>query len=465
MTATPWERFDYGPWDDTAVVPQSPPDEATRRAKDLPPTLLPVAGEGVVQRAAYDPAVKHHMRGMRLTEPQFASARTGEAWLSARRRALDLVLAAVAGSGWADHLVLRGSVLLKAWYGDAAREPGDLDFVVVPSTWALEDERTDALLDDIARAAEDLSRAGGGVLIDASGAVSGEIWTYDRVPGRRLVLPWTAPADGPDALPSGSVQLDFVFNETLPAPSVRTGIPRHDGGEPTVLTTAGPELSLAWKLLWLMTDMHPEAKDLYDAVLLAENCRLPYELLRRVLVTSEEYREGSEFDLVQVLEAASYVDWPEFRKDHPAFPVSEAACTTRLAVALAPVFPPAEEKLYARLAAAYASTTDTLREKHGNGGMAAVETWFCSRRLHSIEALIAVRGLLGGEECTWHAAADLLASFRYPDRNPGREQSGPFTGEWGGTPHLVAAWLEAAEAAEAAEAGEPAEAGEADGAS
>jgi hypothetical protein len=24
--------------------------------------------------------------------------------------------------------VLRGSILLKAWFGDAAREPGDLDF-------------------------------------------------------------------------------------------------------------------------------------------------------------------------------------------------------------------------------------------------------------------------------------------------------------------------------------------------
>ncbi|MEU1312099.1 nucleotidyl transferase AbiEii/AbiGii toxin family protein [Streptomyces cinnamoneus] len=450
MTATPWERFGYGPWDDTAVVPQSPPDEATRLSKDLPPTLLPVVGEGVVQRAAYDPAVNHHMRGMRLTEPQFASARTGEAWLSARRRALDLALAAVAGSGWADHLVLRGSVLLKAWYGDAAREPGDLDFVVVPSTWALEDERTDALLDDIARAAEDLSRAGGDVLIDASGAVSGEIWTYDRVPGRRLVLPWTAPADGPDALPSGSVQLDFVFNETLPAPSVRTAIPRHDGGEPTVLMTAGPELSLAWKLLWLMTDMHPEAKDLYDAVLLAENCRLPYELLRRVLLTSEEYHEGSEFHLVQVLEAASYVDWPEFRKDRPGFPVQEATCITRLAVALAPVFHPGEQGLYARLAAAFGAITDVLRDEYDNGGMAAVEAWFCARHVHGVEALVAVRGLLGDAECTWHAAADLLASFRHTDGRPGRKDIGPFMGEGCGAPHQVAAWLETAEAAEAA---------------
>jgi hypothetical protein len=44
--------------------------------------------------------------------------------------------------------------------------------------------------------------------------------------------------------------------------------------QPTVVRTAGRELSLAWKMLWLHADCAAEgwaqAKDLYDAVLLAE---------------------------------------------------------------------------------------------------------------------------------------------------------------------------------------------------
>jgi len=31
-------------------------------------------------------------------------------------------------------LILRGSVLLKTWLGTDAREPGDLDWVIVPAT-------------------------------------------------------------------------------------------------------------------------------------------------------------------------------------------------------------------------------------------------------------------------------------------------------------------------------------------
>jgi hypothetical protein len=50
----------------------------------------------------------------------------------------------ISTSPWNDHLVLRGSLLLKAWLGGAARDPGDIDFTVIPHTklisepWAAE---------------------------------------------------------------------------------------------------------------------------------------------------------------------------------------------------------------------------------------------------------------------------------------------------------------------------------------
>ena len=41
-------------------------------------------------------------------------------------------------------------------------------------------------------------------------------------------------------------------------------------------------MSLAWKLLWLHSDMHPRGKDLYDAMLLAESTSMPPGLLEAV---------------------------------------------------------------------------------------------------------------------------------------------------------------------------------------
>ncbi|MEU4212443.1 nucleotidyl transferase AbiEii/AbiGii toxin family protein [Streptomyces sp. NPDC026206] len=440
MTATPWERIPYGPWAETVVVPQVPPDASALTRKDLPATLRPVAGDGVVQHPVFDPSAGHHAMGMRLSEPRFADARTGEAWFEARRQALEHVLEAIAGSEWAGHLVLRGSMLLKAWFGDAAREPGDLDFVVVPDSWGLADDRTDAMLDGIARAAEVASCEGGAVRIDAAGAVSDAIWTYDRVPGRRLVLPW---APGAEGLPPGTVQLDFVFNEPLPVPAAPTEIPRRrPGHRPLVLRAATPELSLAWKLLWLVTDMYPEAKDLYDAVLLAESTHLSYDLLHPLLVASEEYpRDSGSIPLDHFVRAATQADWFEFAKDHPGLPArQETAYATRLTFALAPTFAPAEAGTYARLAAAFEHLTAQLRETVlTTSGMGSVGSWLVERSLPAVCAVVITRELLGRGTCSLQDAADVAASFRgarfgEPLYAPGSKY---------GDPHDIAARLEA----------------------
>ncbi|MFE4336806.1 nucleotidyl transferase AbiEii/AbiGii toxin family protein [Streptomyces sp. NPDC056831] len=147
--------------------------------------------------------------------------------------------------------MLRGSVLMATWFGGAAREPGDLDFLVVPQYWAMDGPRTSGLFDTIARDAAAVAR--GSLRIDAAGMVTEDIWTYDRVPGRRMLPPWTAPG-----VPGGTVQLDVVFNETLPAPAAVNELqPLADGPGCRVLA-ASPELSLAWKLLWLVTDAYPQ---------------------------------------------------------------------------------------------------------------------------------------------------------------------------------------------------------------
>ena len=47
---------------------------------------------------------------------------------------MEHLLRIVIESPWSDHLVLRGSLVLCGWLGDAAREPGDMDWIVRPKT-------------------------------------------------------------------------------------------------------------------------------------------------------------------------------------------------------------------------------------------------------------------------------------------------------------------------------------------
>lgn len=322
-----WDELKWGPWPEDAEVPQDRPDAGTRKRLGLPATLRPVPG--AVQRAVFDPALKHHAKAMRAGEPAFESAETGERWYAARRQAIDHVLAVIAGSEWVDNLVLRGSILLRAWYGHAAREPGDLDFVVVPRTWGIAEPRTHAMLDGIARQAE--ATAPEGLRMDARDAVAEDIWTYDRVPGRRLVLTWQA-----DGLPPGSVQLDFVFNELLPADPEPTHVPRLDGGPAARLMAATPELSLAWKVMWLLDDAYPQGKDLYDALLLAAHTSLRYRLLADAMVAGDPHRVRRLPTLEEV--AALDVDWEEFRKEYPLVGGTAEGNVQRLVVALTPTF-------------------------------------------------------------------------------------------------------------------------------
>ncbi|MFE7511885.1 nucleotidyl transferase AbiEii/AbiGii toxin family protein [Streptomyces sp. NPDC057540] len=321
------------PW--TPSIPDGPDStsepraEHARRKDERPRTLTAGIGEAAVRHRVFDPALKHFDEAYRPGDGVVEDPELLARWRAARRTALELVLAAVAGSPWADSLVLRGSMLMSAWFGDAARAPKDIDFVVVPDTWRIEEPRTRAMLDGIAAAAQRVAEDSGTALsISAAGAVSEYIWTYERVPGHRLVLPWRAPG-----LPGGQVQLDFVFHERLPTP------PRPTEVAGVRLRAADRELSLAWKLLWLSCDMYPQAKDLYDAVLLAESSALPRDLLETVLRAADEWPglPDEPLNLGMFETAVRDVDWNGFDEAHPDTPATRHALGTRLLAALAPV--------------------------------------------------------------------------------------------------------------------------------
>ncbi|MFE2109933.1 nucleotidyl transferase AbiEii/AbiGii toxin family protein [Kitasatospora sp. NPDC059463] len=392
-----WEDLDYGPWQGLSL-PGQPPSEDVREERDLPRSVLPIDDGAVHQQPVFDPALAGYTRALRPSEPAFTDPALAERWLAARREALNTVLSAVAASPWAQHLVLRGSVLLRAWYGEQAREPGDLDFVVQPTDWPLEDERTGRMLTELAAGAEALS---GAVRLHADRAVDDDIWTYGRVPGRRLVLPWTAPD-----LPGGTVQLDFVFTEHLPAAPEPCELPGVDG--PLLAATA--ELSLAWKILWLVSDSHPQGKDLYDAVLLSRTTGVSYALLREVFTRSEEHY--ARWPVLPRDIADAEVDWDEFAKDHPGFAEPVDDYPAELLAGLATTFGDRGE--YALRAQWLAPLIGDLREVLAREGMAAVQRWITRHHMPPSNALVVVGELLDGDLA---AARRLLGDHGHPNRH------------------------------------------------
>ena len=238
-----------------------------------------------------------------------------------RRRAVDHVLRAVADTPWADRLVLRGSLLLKAWPGDAARDPGDVDWVVLPPPLKATSPTAIDLLADVTAAVLD-RRSADGTEFRADRVRSSAIWTYERAEGRRLVFPWTS-----GDLPAGVVQLDFVFGEPLPVPPILAEVPPSDGGPPHVVLAASPDCRWHGRCCGLETDWHPQGKDLYDATLLAERAELPVDVLRGLLAVAKPpgyvgHQRLRMFDRNATENARRdglwHVDWANFTREYPS---------------------------------------------------------------------------------------------------------------------------------------------------
>jgi len=395
MSDTEWGNFNWR----STLVPQAALSDEERAKLLIPKTLRPIIDPGVTQKSIFEPALKQYGNAYRAADPSFDDEQLSQRWYAARRTAIDVILKAIAEAEYADSLVLRGSVLLRAWYGEAAREPGDLDFVVAPASWKIDEPRTGEMLQSIAHAAgraRTVGNADGDVRIVAQEAVSEDIWTYDRVPGRRLLLPWEAPG-----LPGGWIQLDFVFNENLAVAPELTLVPASaSDGTGATLLAATPELSLAWKIMWLVTDTYPQGKDLYDAVLLAEHTPLRFSVLRDAFV----HVYGYLWSPVSAKTIAKlYTEWDHFRSEHPEQPDAQDDYVGRLIAALATTFADfagsatAEYDLYvAWLAPKIAS----YRELLARADMHAVQEEMVRDRISPLCIVVVTRELAGRESCS-----------------------------------------------------------------
>ncbi|MFC9245513.1 nucleotidyl transferase AbiEii/AbiGii toxin family protein [Streptomyces sp. NPDC057136] len=265
-------------------------------------------------------------------EPAFADPALAPRWRAARRAVQDHVLRLIAGAPWGANLVLRGSLPVQVWVGEAAREPGDLDWVVLDTCPDVHKEFVEAL-----RTGPALSD---GIRIDPSAVTEDEEWTVReyQTEGVRLLIPWET-----EGLPPGELRMDFAYDEEMPEAPVRLDCPRGDGGPPTAISAASPGLSLVWKLMWLAEDWETEglgaAKDLYDAMLLAEH---PLTSFTRAHLLELEMEVGDWFtpDSVRDFE----VDWDAFHATHPWVEGDAAKTAERLERALTRLFQEAPDR-------------------------------------------------------------------------------------------------------------------------
>lgn len=283
----------------------------------------------------FDPALKHFESAHRAGEPLFQDPNHAARWQSIRFTVLHHILREFSQAQFEKNLILRGSVVMTSWFPDHARNPGDLDWVVIPQHLQANGEAAATLLESILKTLQGAEIDSNLRIPDVSFAME-EIWTYEKAPGIRMIVPWAYAQDG---IFDGTIQMDFVFGEVIPSTNVTTTL-KFSGCEPIDIRTASRAQSLAWKLSWLCTDSYAMGKDLYDAVLLAESTEISRPLLEQTFLAAETDFVDPMRCLTETSIRNLTVDWEEFIREYPNISGTAQAWTDRLADALAPVLAP-----------------------------------------------------------------------------------------------------------------------------
>ncbi len=329
-------------WLKALFAPSSP--NVTEEAIDWPPGFQ-MTPDGKPRTLAAEQENKHLTRPLvfepalrqysafRAGEPVFASDTAARRWYQLRSRVLQHILMQISQSPASEHLVLRGSLAMSIWFGQNARRPGDIDWVVIPQDWHFVSNEAIDLIETIEKCVQGNHVEGAPAFtIPDREFVSDDIWMYEKAPGKRLIIPWECE----DPTLNGTVQMDLVFEEILPSEPELINIAPPD--QPAVqMLAASVKQSLAWKLVWLTNDHYAQGKDLYDAVLLAENSTLDAELLRDTFEVSDQWTTARpnpicHFDADMILDW--YVEWDDFKKEYPHIPGTEEQWKHRLILGL-----------------------------------------------------------------------------------------------------------------------------------
>lgn len=288
--------------------------------------IEPIPTPEALPMRIFEPALLQFSSAYRVGEPVFADLAFQMEWRLLRAQLWRIVLRIISTSIFKDELICRGSYVLKQWYPKLAREPGDLDWVVRDPSHDINGQWSNDLFEFLQELPRNILFAQAGVVLGR--AAIDDIWTYDRVPGKRIVFYWQTARLG--YIP---IQMDFVFREVLWKEPVLLQMNADSPLQAEVWVT-DKELALAHKLLWISTDLHPQGKDLYDAVLLAENTPISVDLLTHAIVDSERLQRNQV--LVNLDFDRTYINWDWFQREYPHISGTESDWLNRLKAALKP---------------------------------------------------------------------------------------------------------------------------------
>ncbi len=245
-------------------------------------------------------------------------------------------------------LVLRGSFLLRHWFGECARPAGDLDlecFEKVRGTWYGGARQRFSSPVDCARGlccfaaegSQQFPRPAHGIEFDEieSPEDGDSLWTYGS-PGERYYLGWMNRGRGDQ---SGRMQLDIAQAGTYNLNDISVAdvhLVSANGGTFRFPAYA-PEMMLAAKLSWLMRGLTRcvnvrdtnwlkwtgETKDLFDAHLLLTKGTLRAEVFQKSLLAVGADDEinwnniQAVFDVRQAtMTDGDFANWEEFAQRH-----------------------------------------------------------------------------------------------------------------------------------------------------
>jgi Nucleotidyl transferase AbiEii toxin, Type IV TA system len=266
----------------------------------VPPTVFStINGVAALQIQVFDPSLKHFESAYRFggLADNF-SPETAKIWRTMQDLCTIKVIRSLVQSPVGESLVLRGSWLMREWFESSARAPHDVDFVCTASVTA----------DELVRIVDPWLRnelASDPTLL-ADGLQTTTLWAYEVVQGRRFVVPWSA------GDVNGVVQVDVTVDEEIFEPPQKSDLP--SAGISVMAATKSQ--ALAWKIFWLMTDAHPQGKDLYDAVLLAREVSLSPEL-ERWLRNELEPEMGRPWDGTLMPTTTFRAEWKHFESEYP----------------------------------------------------------------------------------------------------------------------------------------------------
>ena len=201
-------------------------------------------------------------------------------------RAKAIFLSYIQATQGSQMFAVRGSLSLLAWVGTSGRLPYDIDLVLLPRYSRAQGRR--AIQEALAVAAEDEYQF--------QIAHESDLQNYSKAPGRCYWLDFRARRT------DTFLQVDVAEGEYMPLPPEPMELTFAETQQQVTVLCAPPELALAWKLRWMLTDSRWQHHDLFDALLMLRYLELDPRRLQMAIEGLFRHHETETIELYRFLD-------------------------------------------------------------------------------------------------------------------------------------------------------------------